>query len=103
MVARALVLGAACALFGCRGSARVEPTADVYVPAPPEGGVEGGDETTGTDASVIGLGQVDRAGHPLTSVLLVPGVLHDSFNAEPSFETSLPRVLQDALEARLEL
>ena len=103
MGARGLVLIAACALLGCRGSGPVEPVADVYVPAPTEGGVDAGDESTGTDASAIGPGQVDRAGHPLASVLLVPGVLQDPFNAEPSFEMNLPRVLQDALEARLEL
>jgi hypothetical protein len=55
------------------------------------------------DAGEAGPGaQVDRAGHPLTAVLLVPGALQDEANAQPTFEASVPRVVQDALEARLE-
>jgi hypothetical protein len=52
--------------------------------------------------SGVGLGQVDRAGHPLAAVLLVPGALQNDYNAEPSFESNVPRVLQEALESRLE-
>jgi hypothetical protein len=100
---RWLLALAASALFGCRGSAPVEPKADVYVPEPQEAGVDGGeDAAAGADASPS-LTQVDRAGHPLASVLLVPGTLQDTYNAQPSFGTDVPRVLQAALASRLEL
>ncbi len=45
--------------------------------------------------------QIDRAGHPLVSVLLVPGALSDPYNAFPSFAPNMPRVLQDGLASRL--
>jgi hypothetical protein len=69
---------------------------DVYVPV--------GDDAGG-DASVqeagIALGPIDRDGHPLATILLVPGSLQDEYNAQSSFEPNVPRVLQDALAARL--
>jgi hypothetical protein len=58
----------------------------------------------GTDAALeagLGQGQVDRAGHPLVSVLLIPGPLQDEYNEQPSFEANVPRTLQDAIESRL--
>jgi hypothetical protein len=65
-------------------------------------GVDGGGATTeaSTEAG-LGQGQVDRAAHPLVTVLLVPGALQDDYNEQPSFAGSLPRTLEDALEARL--
>jgi len=65
-------------------------------------GVDAGGATTeaSTEAG-LGQGQVDRAGHPLVTVLLVPGALQDEYNAQPSLAGSLPRTLEDALEARL--
>jgi hypothetical protein len=95
----------ACALAACGVHLPVIPEADVYVPAPPEGGVDSGAEAGELDAGVdatFGLGQVDRAGHPLVNVLLVPPVHQDDYNAEPSFEANVPRVLEDAIESRLE-
>jgi hypothetical protein len=94
----------ASALAACGGSPPAEQLADVYVPAPIEAGNGSGVDAAqdaGVDAA-FGLGQVDRAGHPLVSVLLVPGGHQDEYNAAPSFEDSVPRVLSDALEARLE-
>jgi len=73
---------------------------DVYVP-----GADGGDAATepdaGSDGSGFGLGQIDRAGRPLVAVLLVPGTLQDEYNAQPSFEPTQPRVLQNAMASRL--
>jgi hypothetical protein len=97
-----------CALAACKGAAPAEALADVYVPAPLEGGSESvgdagldGGADGGPDAA-FGLAQVDRAGHPLVGVLLVPSAHLDEYNAEPSFEANVPRVLSDALESRLE-
>jgi hypothetical protein len=102
LIRRSWLLAAAVyGLLACRGTAPVEPKADVYVPPPQEAGVDAADGAAGGgDASVL-PGQVDRAGHPFASVLLVPGSLQDTYNAQPSFETNVPRVLQDALESRL--
>lgn len=73
--------------------------ADVFVPSGDDGGEEV--EAAPIPEASLGPGQVDRAGHPLVTVLLVPGTLADEYNAQPSFEQNVPRVLQDALEARL--
>jgi Domain of unknown function (DUF4331) len=96
----------ACALAACGVHLPVIPEADVYVPAPAEAGADSGEEAGQPDAggdATFGLGQVDRAGHTLVNVVLVPPVHQDDYNAEPSFETNVPRVLQDAIESRLEL
>jgi hypothetical protein len=91
----AAVLGAGC-------SAPVESSTgiDVYVP-----GADGGDATSGFDAGGdgggFGLGQIDRAGRPLVAVLLVPSTLQDEYNAQPSFEPTQPRVVQNAAASRL--
>jgi hypothetical protein len=93
----------ALAMTACNVHAPVEPKADVYVPEPPEGGVDAGDDGGAADGATEAGPAIDRAAHPLVSVLLVPGPLQNSYNAEPSFEANgLPRVLQGALEARLE-
>jgi hypothetical protein len=108
-VAAGLAYGLTCAPMGCSPRLPVIPEADVYVPAPPEAGVEAGADAeveagetgAGSDAA-FGLGQVDRAGHPLVNVLLVPPVHQDEYNAQPSFAGTVPRTLQDAVESRLE-
>jgi hypothetical protein len=67
-------------------------------------GTSDGQVGPSTDASFeAGLcqGQVDRAGHPLVTVLLVPGMLQDEYNAQPSFEAMVPRTLTDAIDSRL--
>jgi Domain of unknown function (DUF4331) len=91
----AAVLGA-----GCKAPAESSTGIDVYVP-----GADGGDATSGSDAGGdgggFGLGQIDRAGRPLVSVLLVPSTLQDEYNAQPSFEPTQPRVLQNAVASRL--
>ena len=56
---------------------------------------------SGEGGSTFGLGPVDRAGRPLVAVLLVPGSLADDYNAAPTFDTPLPRTLEDALSSRL--
>jgi hypothetical protein len=95
-------------LMGCGARLPVIPDADVYVPAPPEAGGEAASdaatESGGLDggSDAFGLGPVDRAGHPLVNVLLVPPAHQDDYNAQPSFEGTVPRVLQDAIESRLE-
>jgi hypothetical protein len=90
------------ALGGAACSAPAESSTgiDVYVP-----GADGGDATSGsdggTDGGGFGLGQIDRAGRPLVAVLLVPSTLQDEYNAQPSFEPTQPRVLQNAVASRL--
>jgi hypothetical protein len=74
----------------------------VDVPPPLEAGLDAGVDASAGEGG-MSVGQVDRAGHPLASVLLVPGSLQDTYNAQASFETDVPRVLQAALESRLEL
>jgi hypothetical protein len=103
-VAAASALAVAFGLAACRGTPPVEELADVYVPAPMEAGGESGDDAGPNAApdAAFGLGQVDRAGHPLVGVLLVPGTHQDEYNELPSFADSVPRVLSDALESRLE-
>lgn len=91
-----LVLAATLGLLACRPSGSGQQPVDVYVPF--------GDDAGG-DASVqeagLGIGPIDRDGHPLVTILLMPGALQDEYNAQSSFEPNVPRVLQDALEARL--
>jgi hypothetical protein len=100
---RAAVLVAALVVAGL-GTAGCRPKAssgqqpvEVILPGADGGG---GSTDAGTEAGLV-HGQVDRAGHPLVSVLLVPGSLQDEYNAQPSFEANVPRTLQDALESRL--
>jgi hypothetical protein len=71
---------------------------DVYVPGSDDGGEEGGVDAS--DAGTL-VGQVDRTGRPLVSVLLVPGPLQDEYNAQPSFASTQPRTLQAGIESRL--
>jgi len=101
MRSAALVLCVAAALgSGCSAPVESSTGIDVYVP-----GADGGDATSGSDAGTdgggFGLGQVDRAGRPLVTVLLVPSTLQDEYNAQPSFEPTQPRALQNALASRL--
>jgi len=92
-----VVAALVCGALSCHGGGSGgEQEVDVYVPAPVEAGVD-----AGPDGSGFGVGQVDRAGHPLVTVLLVPSGLQDEYNAQPTFEPAAPRILQDALEARL--
>lgn len=75
---------------------------DVYVPMPADGGEAGESNEGGGGEAGFGLGEVDRAGRPLVSVLLVlNGALQDEYNAQPSFETSPPRTLEDAINSHL--
>jgi hypothetical protein len=103
-----LAIGGACGLAACHapGTSGQQPV-DVIVPGPDEGGTEMEGGVSGDAAGAEGgegatSTQVDRDGHPLVAVLLVPSGLQDDFNAQPSFETNVPRTLQDALESRLE-
>jgi hypothetical protein len=96
--AAALVAGT---LLAC---GRASPTTsspgfDVYVPMPGDGGEASVPEDAGEGG--FGLGQIDRAGRPLVSVLLVPGIVQDEYNDQPSFETNVPRVLQDGIASRI--
>lgn len=98
-MSRAVVLllvaaGACCVPVACRAPSKQQPV-DVYVPEPDGGGSDAGPEAAPE------LGQVDRAGHPLATVLLVPGSLQDEYNVQPTYETLFPRLLQDGLESRL--
>jgi len=105
----ALLLAVALLPAACHVNPPAEETADVYVPPPPppvdaaaaDGAAEGAPPDAGTDVASA-VTRVDRAGHPLANVLLVPGVHQDDYNGEPSFESTFPRVLQDGLESRLE-
>ena len=97
MRVRSALIGVACALLACGGGRSGQEALDASVPPGADAGAR-----DGASDGRFGLGQVDRVGHPLAAVLLVPGALQDEFNAQSSFETDVPRVLQDALESRLE-
>jgi hypothetical protein len=84
-------------LCGCGGEPSGQQTLDVYIPGP----MEAGADSTTVLPDGGGSMQIDRAGHPLVAVMLVPGQLDDSFNAQASFAADVPRTLQDAIEARL--
>jgi hypothetical protein len=100
-LAASAVLGGG--LLACRApSTSGQQEVDVIVPGPDEGGADASDAGADGAAGEAGLSQVDRAGHPLTAVLLVPSGVQNDFNAQPSFEENVPRTLQDALESRLE-
>ena len=93
--ARGLAVGLGWSLLACKPGGGSQQPVDVHV-------------VTGDDAGQasvpeagLGLGPIDRDGHPLAALLLVPGPLEDEYNAQASFEPTVPRVLQDALEARL--
>lgn len=90
-----IVLLTSLGLLACKPAGTQQPV-DVYVPI---GGDAGGDANV-QEAGLV-LGPIDRDGHPLVTILLVPGALQDEYNAQSSFEPNVPRVLQDALEARL--
>lgn len=103
---RALIFAACCLLvtatfLAC--SRATPPTTstgfDVYVPMP----ADAGEDSSTEDASEggLGLGEVDRAGRALVTVLLVPGSVQDEYNDQPSFETNVPRVLQDGIASRI--
>jgi Domain of unknown function (DUF4331) len=66
-----------------------------------DGSGDGPTDAGAAPANEAGQGQVDRAGRPLVSVLLVPGVLQDDYNAAPTFDTPLSRTLEEALSSRL--
>jgi hypothetical protein len=87
----------ACAVGGCGVGPAEQETLDVYVPSP----MEAGTDSTTVLAVDGGPTQIDRAGHPLVAVMLMPAQLDDSFNEQPSFAINVPRTLQDAIEARL--
>lgn len=93
-----VVLGAGfgVGLVACRPPGSGQQPVDIYVPLGTDAGGDAGVQEAG-----LGLGPIDRDGHPLVTVLLVPGALQDEYNAQSSFEPNVPRVLQDALEARL--
>lgn len=91
-----LVLAVSVGLLACRPGGSGQQPVDVYVPL---GDDAGGDATV--QEAGLGLGPIDRDGHPLVTILLMPGALQDEYNAQSSFEPNVPRVLQDALEARL--
>lgn len=96
----ALLLVTALATTACKAPPESSTGIDVYVP-----GADGGDATVAGDAAEeeggFGLGQVDRAGRPLVTVLLVPSTLQDEYNVQSSFEATQPRVLQNAVASRL--
>ncbi len=103
---RALIFAACClvftaTLFAC--SKAQPPTTsegfDVYVPMPPDAGEDGAAEDAAEGG--FGLGQIDRAGRALVSVLLVPSSVQDEYNAQPSYEMTPPRVLQDGIASRI--
>ncbi len=95
-----LLLAMGLATAACSAPPLSSTGIDVYVP-----GADAGDATSfpeaGGDGGGFGLGQIDRAGRPLVTVLLVPGTLQDEYNAQPSFEPTQPRVLQNAVASRL--
>ena len=91
--------------FACKPpSDTADASFDVYVPGLYDGGGAGeaGDATVGDagDGGAVAT-QVDRAGRPLVSVLLLPPSLQDGYNAQPSFGASLPRAELDGMESRL--
>ncbi|MGH7293610.1 MAG: DUF4331 family protein, partial [Polyangiaceae bacterium] len=95
----AAAAGCACALLGCGRPPKDDAQkADVFVPAGPP---DGASEAALLPEAALPPGQVDRDGHPLVTVLLVPGAYRDAYNEHPSFEGGVDRTLQDALEARL--
>ena len=101
---RSVVLAATVAstLLACRArDAQPGQPADAAVSMPIEAGLEDGGATFGSTDASYGVGQVDRAGHPLVSVLLVPPSLQDQYNALSSFAPSVPRALQEGLASRL--
>jgi hypothetical protein len=97
-------------LLACRaqGSGGQQPV-QVTVPSGDGGESEASDGGGGGDGPVgdgavdasPAQSQVDRDGHPLVTVLLVPSSLQNDYNAQPSFGGGLPRTLQDALESGL--
>ncbi|HXN30425.1 MAG TPA: hypothetical protein VN894_01130 [Polyangiaceae bacterium] len=96
------VAGLAHAALSCRpGAAAVEEDANVYVPAGDDAGVDAGAEA-GADGATFALGQIDRAGRPLVTVLLVPASLKDAYNAASTFDAPPSRTIQDGLASRLE-
>lgn len=96
----ALLCSVALATAACKAPAESSTGIDVYVP-----GADAGDASFSLpEASLadgFGLGQIDRAGRPLVTVLLVPSTVQDEYNAQPSFEPTQPRVLQNAVASRL--
>ncbi|MDP9033525.1 MAG: DUF4331 domain-containing protein [Myxococcota bacterium] len=95
-ILRWLLSAGAFALAACHGGRQqaVGESASFSQDGSAESGVPDG-------AATPGPGQVDRVGHPLVTVLLVPGPLQDNYNAGSTFDP-VPRILQDALESRLE-
>jgi hypothetical protein len=85
-------------LPGCRPGSGQQPV-EVYVPFGLDSGPAEGDANI--PEAGLGLGEVDRDGHPLVTLMLVPASLQDEYNEQATFEPYVPRVLQDALEARL--
>jgi hypothetical protein len=93
----ALCMLVACGVCGCGAGPSGEDLLDVYVPSPTEAGAD----STTVLAEGGGSTQIDRAGHPLVAVMLVPAQLDDSFNGQASFAANVPRTIEDAIEARL--
>lgn len=91
-----LVVAAGLGLLACKPTGSGQQPVDIYVPLGDDAGGDAAVQEAG-----LGLGPIDRDGHPLVTILLVPGALQDEYNAQSSFEPNVPRVLQDALEARL--
>ncbi len=92
----------ALATGACRSSTNAGPEdANVYVPSGADAGLNA-DAEAGVDGAGLATGQVDRAGRPLVSILLVPDSLKDDYNAASTFDAPLSRTLGDGLTARLQ-
>ncbi len=86
-----------CGASACGGGQSSRGSGDAAADATDSG--EGGADAMGPPA--LSSGQVDRAGRPLVSVLLVPPSQTDAYNASSTFDGPLPRTLADALTSRL--
>jgi hypothetical protein len=96
----AVVTGLAQAVLACRpGGAAVQENANVYVPSGGDASIDAGPERASNGSAIES--QVDRAGRPLVSILLVPTSLKDEYNAASTFDAPLSRTLEDALTSRL--
>jgi uncharacterized protein DUF4331 len=86
----------------CRTSTNAgSEDANVYVPSGGDAGLDA-DAEAGADGAGLAMAQVDRAGRPLVSILLVPDSLKDDYNAASTFDAPLSRTLGDGLTARLQ-
>jgi hypothetical protein len=99
---RFAVLALSGALAGSLAACRAKTSSQEPVMVTlPNADAQGGPSTDAALEAGLGEGQKDRAGHPLVTILLVPGALQDEYNKQPSFDANVPRTLEDALESRL--